>query len=149
MAQSVDVQTQIVIERPIDVVAAYAADPDHAPSWYVNIRSVEWMTEPPLQVGSQIAFVAHFLGRRMAYTYQIEEWIPGERFVMKTAEGPFPMVTSYEWMATDDGQTKMTLRNQGQPSGFSRWAAPFMSWAMRRANKKDLQALKQLLETTG
>ena len=148
MSQSVDVQTQIVIERPIEVVAAYAADPDHAPSWYVNIKSVEWMTEPPLQIGSQIAFVAHFLGRRMAYTYQIEEWIPGERFVMKTAEGPFPMVTSYEWMATADGQTKMTLRNQGQPSGFSRWAAPFMSWAMRRANNKDLQALKQLLETS-
>ncbi len=147
MAHSVDVQTCIVIKRQIEAVAAYAADPDNAPFWYVNIKSVEWMTEPPLQIGSQIAFVAHFLGRKMAYTYQVEEWVPGERFVMKTAEGPFPMVTTYQWESTADGHTRMTLQNQGQPSGFSRWAAPFMSWAMRRANNKDLQALKLLLES--
>ncbi len=148
MARSVDVQSRMIIHRPIDEVAAFAADPDNAPHWYVNIKSVEWITQPPLQVGSQVAFVAHFLGRRMAYTYQIEEWVPGERLVMKTAEGPFPMKTTYRWESTAEGHTQMILQNQGQPSGFSRWAAPFMSWAMRRANKKDLQALKQLLETS-
>ena len=40
----------------------------------------------------------------------------------------------------------MTLRNRGNPSGFSRLAAPFIRTAMRRAVRKDLKALKQLLE---
>ena len=145
----VDVSTEIVIQRPRDEVAAYASDPDNAPAWYVNIRSVEWKTPPPLQVGSQMAFVAQFLGRRIAYTYEVVELVADERFVMRTAEGPFPMETTYTWETTADGSTRMTLRNQGKPEGFSRLVAPFMAGAVRRANRKDLAALKRLLETRG
>jgi len=143
---SVDVLTETVIARPREEVSAYAADPDQAPNWYVNIRSAEWRTPPPLQVGSKVAFVAHFLGRRLAYTYEISEWRPGERLVMRTAEGPFPMETTYAWTTVDAGRTRMTLRNRGEPAGFARWLAPFMAAAMRRANRKDLERLRALLE---
>jgi uncharacterized protein YndB with AHSA1/START domain len=142
---AVDVTTQIEIARPREEVAAYATDPDNATAWYENIERVEWQTEPPLAVGSRIAFTARFLGRRLAYTYEIRELVPGERLVMSTADGPFPMETTYEW-AESAGGTQMTLRNRGEPSGFSKVAAPMMAAAMRRANKKDLERLKQILE---
>jgi len=143
---AVDVSTDTVIRRPRRDVAAYAANPDNAPSWYVNIEAVQWKTAPPAGVGSQVAFVAHFLGRRLAYTYEIVEFVPGERLVMRTAEGPFPMETTYTWDATPDGHTRMVLRNRGNPAGFSTLIAPLMASAMRRANKKDLARLKGLLE---
>jgi uncharacterized membrane protein len=143
---AVDVISEIVIERPRKAVADYASDPSNAPSWYVNIKSVEWQTPPPVQVGSKVAFVAHFLGRRLAYSYEILELVPGERLVMRTAEGPFPMETTYAWESVASGGTKMRLRNRGQPSGFSKVAAPMMEAAMRRANRKDLEQLKALLE---
>lgn len=143
---AVDVLTEVVIARPCDEVAAYTAEPDNAPSWYVNIKSVEWKSAPPLAVGSRVAFVAQFLGRRLAYTYQIAELVPGRKLVMRTAEGPFPMETTYTWEPLPDGGTRMTLRNRGEPSGFSKLAAPFMSKAMRKANRKDLDQLKTLLE---
>jgi len=127
-------------------VASYAGDPTHAPEWYANIRSVEWRTAPPVAVGSQIDFVAQFLGRRLAYTYEIVELTSGERLVMRTTQGPFPMETTYEWSAVDDSSTRMTLRNRGEPAGFSRVVAPFMASAVRRANNKDLARLKHLLE---
>jgi uncharacterized membrane protein len=143
---SVDVSTNVVINRPVEEVARYASDPDSVPAWYANIKSVEWKTPRPLQVGSRLAFVAHFLGRRLEYTYEIVEWIPGKRFVMRTADGPFPMETTYTWEAVADTQTQMTLRNRGMPAGFSKWLAPFMAFAVRRANQKDLALLKKRLE---
>jgi uncharacterized membrane protein len=145
---AVDVLTDVVIAVPVDRVATYAADPANAPEWYENIRSVEWKTPPPLTVGSQVAFVASFLGRRLAYTYEIAEWVPGERLVMRTAEGPFPMETTYTWTADGDG-TRMTLRNRGEPKGFAKVGAPMMAAQMRRANRGDLDRIKQLLESGG
>src|SRR5688500_10939872 len=144
---SVAVLTQIVIRRPKAEVAASAGDPDRAPEWYVNIKSIEWETSPPLRIGSRMAFVAHFLGRRLAYTYEVVELVPHERLVMRTADGPFPMETTYTWESVESG-TRMTLRNRGTPSGFSRLFAPFMAMAMRRANQKDLAKLKMILERT-
>jgi uncharacterized protein YndB with AHSA1/START domain len=143
----VDVLTETVIQRPVEVVAGYVGDPSNAPEWYMNIESVVWRTEPPVGVGSRMDFVAHFLGRRLAYTYEVVELVPGRRLVMRTAQGPFPMETSYEWSATDDGATRMTLRNRGEPRGFAGVAAPLMAASMRRANTKDLARLKRLLES--
>src|SRR5207248_7276288 len=112
-------------------------------------QRVEWKTEPPLAVGSRIAFVARFLGRQLAYTYEIRELLPGERLVMSTEEGPFPMETTYTWADAAGGATRMTLRNRGEPSGFSKLGAQIMATAMRRANRKDLERLKRILERAG
>lgn len=142
----VDVLTETVIDRPPAEVAAYAGDPSNAPRWYVNIRSVEWQTPPPMRIGSKLAFVAQFLGRRLTYTYEVVDLVQGRRLVMKTAQGAFPMETTYTWEPVGEGQTRMTLRNRGEPTGFSKIATPFMAAAMRRANRKDLALLKALLE---
>jgi hypothetical protein len=146
---AVDVRTEIEIARPRAEVAAYAVNPDNAPAWYENIERVEWQTPPPLAVGSRVAFVANFLGRRLAYTYEIRELVTSERLVMSTAEGPFPMETTYTFETLPGDATRMTLRNRGEPAGFSRMAAPALAAAMRRANRKDLARVKAILEGRG
>jgi len=142
----VDVTTAIDIDRPRHEVAAFAADPDLAPTWYANIDRVAWQTEKPLSTGTRLAFVARFLGRTLSYTYEVTDFVPDERLVMATAEGMFPMETTYSWVDLPGGRTSMTLRNRGIPSGFGGLAAPVMAAAMRRANRKDLAVLKVLLE---
>jgi hypothetical protein len=142
----VDVQTDIEIERRRSEVAEYVSNPDNATSWYENIKRVEWKSPKPLRVGSRISFEAQFMGRTIAYTYEVKGFVPGEWLVMSTAQGPFPMETSYRWRDSPTGATRMELRNRGRPSGFSHVFAPAMAGAIRRANRKDLSRLKSLLE---
>ena len=143
---SVDVVVTEVIERPITTVADYAGDPSNAPEWYRRIDSAEWETEPPLTLGSRIAFHTRFLGRNLDYTYEVVEYTPGEQVAMRTAQGPFPMHTTYTWRPVGDRVTHMTLRNHGEPTGVAKLTAPLVAYAMRRAMRQDLAALKRLLE---
>ncbi len=143
---AIDVTTEIVIHRPTAEVADYAGDPTNAPEWYENIDSIDWKTSPPVRLGSKMDFVARFLGRRLAYTYEVVELVPGERLVMRTAAGPFPMETTYTWEPAAEGGTRMTLRNRGMPTGFARLSAPLVAAAVRRETGKNLRCLKELLE---
>lgn len=144
---AVDVTVETVIDCPPQEVAAYAGDPTNAPEWYANIRSVDWQTPPPVTVGSRMDFVAQFLGRRLTYTYEVVDLDPVRKLVMRTADGPFPMETTYTWEPTDVGRTRMTLRNRGNPSGFAKLTAPVVERAMRRATTKDLLQLKAIVES--
>jgi uncharacterized membrane protein len=143
---TVDVTTEIEIGRPRGEVAAYASDPDNTTSWYQNIKSVDWETPRPLAVGSRLRFTAAFMGRSLTYTYEVREHEPGQRFVMSTEQGPFPMETTYEWRDGAAGTTLMSLRNRGEPSGFAKVGAGLMARAMEKANRKDLAQLKLILE---
>ena len=142
-------QVETTIQRRPEIVATFAGDPANAPQWYANITSVQWRTPPPVGIGSMLDFKAQFLGKGLAYTYEVVELEAGRRLVMRTADGPFPMETTYTWEPVGETATRMTLRNRGDPSGFSRLTAPIMERAMRRATTKDLARLKALLESAG
>ncbi|GAB3548015.1 SRPBCC family protein [Arthrobacter tumbae] len=143
----VNVVTAITIDRPRGQVAAYAADPANAPEWYVNIDSARWLSAPPLEVGSRVAFSARFLGRTLSYVYETTRFQPSEQLTMRTAEGPSPMATTYTWADAGPGATRMELRNAGQPKGFFRVLGPLLARSMHKANTKDLRNLKRLLES--
>ena len=143
---SVNLLVETTVNRPVAAVAAYAGDPSNAPTWYRRIATAEWITAPPLRIGSRIRFRAKFLGKQLMYTYEVVELTPGASLTMRTAEGPFPMETTYTWAPAGDEATRMTLRNNGEPTGFSKLTAPLMATAMKRAMTQDLRQLKAILE---
>lgn len=143
---SVDISATTVIECPIGEVAGYSGDPSNAPTWYRRIDTADWQTDPPITLGSRIAFRAKFMGRQLDHTYEITEYTPGEQVMMRTTDGPFPIHTTYTWRAIGDSKTHMRLRQHGEPVGFSKLVAPFMAFTMKRAMTQDLKQLKTLLE---
>jgi hypothetical protein len=141
----VDVVTDTIIHASLKQVAEYASDPDNASEWYVNIKYAVWQSPKPLSIGSKIAFAAEFLGRKLSYVYEVTE-LSENKMVMRTTDVPFPMETTYLWDKLDENRTRMTLRNRGTPSGFSKLFSPFMSLMMKKANQKDLNKIKEILE---
>ena len=92
---SIDVNATIIIERPIGEVSAYAGDPSNRPTWSRRITSAAWETDPPIALGSRIAFRFRFLGRDLDATYQVTELTPCEQVPIRTAQGPVPMATTF------------------------------------------------------
>jgi hypothetical protein len=118
----VDVTTAIVINRPPAVVAAVAGDPGHASLWLVHLTAVHW---------------------------SVVQRVPGERLVLRTDDGPFPLELTTTWEAWDDPETTVVrLHTMGSPTGARRLLGGVLAAAMKRANGKDLLELKQLLERT-
>jgi uncharacterized membrane protein len=143
---SLDVTAEILIERPPGIVSAYVSDPANAPSWHDHIKSAGWASEPLPHVGSRLSVTAEFLGRTVTFLYEIVEFTPGEKLVMRSVEGPFPMETTYAFDETRDGHTQMTMRNRGEPSGMSKLMAPLIATTLRTASEKNLARLKAILE---
>lgn len=141
-----EVTVETLIARPRAEVAAFASDPDNDTKWIQNIKEVEWKTERPVGPGTTVARVAHFLGKRLAYTYVVDELVPGELLAMRATDGPFPMTTDYRWEDAGEGHTKMTITVGGGPGGFFGLAAPLLAAQMRRALNQDLAAIKALME---
>jgi uncharacterized membrane protein len=141
----VDVHTEVKIARPRHDVAVYACDPDNAPAWYENVESVRWLSERPLAVGSRVEFTASFLGRRRTHAYEVLELLEGERFVMRSSQGPLPIETTYTFHDAPDGATVMALRNRSEPAGFARLTSAVIARAIARANNRDLRRLRRLL----
>jgi uncharacterized membrane protein len=142
---STDVQVETTVERPRAEVARYATDWRNDPAWIGALTEARLVTEEPLRIGSQIARVATFLGRRIEYVNEVVELEPEARLVMRSVKAPFPMTVTYEFRDADGG-TRMRIRAQGDASGFYRLAGPLLDRAVKRSIVADLARLKTILE---
>jgi uncharacterized membrane protein len=143
---STDVTVEQRIDRPREEVAAYACDWRNDPTWIRALDDVRLVSDGPFGVGSRVARVASFLGRKIEYVNEIVEWDHGKRLVMKSVKAPFPMTVIYEFEDAGDGNAVMRIYTGGDASGFYRVAGPMLNAAVKRGVKGDLAQLKQLLE---
>ena len=142
---TLDVTTDLVIERPREDVAGYVIDPAHDPVWIGGIREAEMLTPQPVAVGTRVRRIASFLGRKFEYVLEVARLEPNAEVVMRSVQGPFPMTVTYGFDDAGDG-TRMSIRVQGGGRGFYRVAGPVMASAVRRNIAGDLKRLKALLE---
>ena len=142
-----DVSAEVRIDRPRAQVAAYALDPRHDTEWVANIKEVRLLSDPATGVGSRVARVAKFLGKRVEYVLEVREHEPLARSRMVSVAGPFPMDVAYEFEDAGPGATLARIRLRGDATGFFRLAAPMLAAASRRAIRKDLEKLKRIVES--
>jgi uncharacterized membrane protein len=144
---SIDVTAEVAIHRPLGAVATYMVDPANDPTWIGGVREVRVETPPPLAVGSRVARVAHFLGKRVEYLNEVTELDPDRVLDMRSVKAPFPMRVTYSFEAADGGGTTIVRnRVRGAPGGFFALFGPLLAPLVRRSVQKDLERLRDVLE---
>jgi uncharacterized membrane protein len=141
----VNVKAETVVARPREEVAAYATDWRNDPEWIGGISEAQQVSGGEFGVGSQVARVASFLGKRIEYVNEVTELEPGRRLAMRSVKGPFPMTVVYEFEDAEGG-TLVRVRVGGDASGFYRAAGAVMSRQVKRSITGDVERLKRILE---
>jgi uncharacterized membrane protein len=143
----IDVTAEVAVRRPPAEVAAYMVDPRNDPHWIGGVREVRLETPPPVAVGSRVARVASFLGRRVEYVNEITALDPQRVLDMRSVSAPFPMRITYSFDALDGGAaTVVRNRVRGEPGGFFGLFGPLLGPLVKRSVQKDLERLRDVLE---
>ena len=140
-------EASVVIHRPVEQVFAFASDPRNDLRWSEGALDSRQITAGPVGVGTKVAQVYSFLGRRMEGEFEITEYEPNSRLTKKVTEGPFPLRITLS-LEPDGAKTKATGRIELKPEGFFALAEPIVSGNLRKRFESDMAALKHALEQT-
>lgn len=141
----VDTTATVRIACPPERVAEFLRDPANDPRWIGGIRTAQLVTPAPVGVGTRVARVASFLGKKIEYVNEITALTP-DGLAMRSVQSPFPMQVDYGHRADGAGGTAASVRVRGEAGRFYRLAAPVLNRMVHRSISGDLRRLKRVLE---
>mgnify|MGYP002624211030 CR=1 FL=1 len=95
------------VTKPAQAVLDYAADFRNLPQWDPSIVDVQMLSDEPVELGSQFSVTLKFLGFDSVMKYEVVEWTPGKRAVLR---GTTPVATAIDTItvSTTDKTTTVT-----------------------------------------
>lgn len=141
----VNVETSIIINRPIEEVFAFVTDIRNSSLWDSGLVDIQQTPQSPLGMGTRITEVRKFLGRKMETNSEVVEYEPPTKYTRKGTGGPFPITGSLTFEPTAEG-TKLTWIFKMQPGGFFALAEPLIARSLKKALESGLGTAKGLLE---
>ena len=142
----VKVEASVDIDRPIDEVFAYVADPAKTPEWSSMALECSLEGSGPIGVGSRIMTVGKFLGRRAESTSEVTRYDPPHKFSLRVVSGPIHGASLERQLESIGEGTRYRSRLVGESSGFFKLADPILEALLKRTVDTDLQTLKAILE---
>ena len=120
------VEESVEINRPVEEVFSYAADPEHFPEWSGIILEAHKEKPGPPAEGERFTTVSKFLGRRFETPFEVTAHEPNRRQAHRSTGGPLPQEYTSTFEETAGGGTRMTQVVEGEPGGFFRLAGPLL-----------------------
>jgi uncharacterized membrane protein len=138
----INIEKSIVINKPVEQVFAYVSDGSKASSWQGGLEAVE---NPTTEVGSHYTEVRKFVGREMRSVLEITAFEPNTLWASRVVKGPVPYNVSAKF-APQEGGTRLTLRLDGEPTGFFKMAEGMVKGQLEKSMEEDLSRVKGILE---
>jgi len=133
------------INRPMQEVFPYLADPTLHPKWS-PVSDVEVTPPGEIRVGTTVREMMKMGSKMAPFSWEVTEYSPGASFAFHSIEGPMNWDGSYAVEPVGDGSTRVIGTGEVGLKGWQRLLEPFMSGEMRRGEAAELGKLKALLE---
>jgi len=141
-----EVRANVDIDRPATDVFVYIADMSNNPAWPKGMQGWRWTSDPPLRLGSTYGQVARFLGREIVSSFEVTEFVDGERIRIESTSGSMPLDITRSVVARGDGACSVSAIVRGDASGIFSLAEPLMRKMVGRSVDGDYERLKAQLE---
>jgi hypothetical protein len=134
----------IHLNRPVDQVFAFLADPAMQPLWQSNLIEIEQPTAGPMRVGTRIREVRRLGRRPTEYQAEVTGFEPNKRFSLRVINGP-RVTLSYSF-EPEKGGTRLRYQFAMRPNGLMRVFEPLIIRSLRKQSSSDFEKLKDILE---
>lgn len=136
------------IDRPAEEVFAFFADASNNPEWQKGMESCNWISDPPIGVGSTYRQKARFLGREVVSTFEVTGFESGRVIQIQTIESTFPIRVSRRVDPTGRETCRVRAEISGGPDkGILVFLGPLMASLARRSIERDYDRVVELLES--
>jgi uncharacterized membrane protein len=132
-----------VIDRPVDVVYDYVMDVSNDANWRTGVEESGWQSDHSLSVGA----IGYTLAGNQRAEWRVVSYIAGESVDWEFVSGPLTGHGGYRFVPAEGG-TQFTLVADVAPTGWLRLLGPVFTWVGRRQNQRDVEKLRDILEST-
>jgi uncharacterized membrane protein len=142
----VKVNHTVQIDRSPEEVFAFVADFENLPRWQKSVITAHKVTEGPIRVGSKFTEDVRILGRNVESTGEVTALEPNRRMEFDlTSKGPIECKAQFTFAAAAGG-TSLSLDGDFRLKGLWKLMTPMAAGEIRRETRKELEALKTVLE---
>jgi hypothetical protein len=132
----------IVIGRPVDVVFDYVSDLANDANWRTGVDESGWKSGEPLSPGA----IGYTVAGDQTAEWRLLSYVVGERADWEFVSGPLEGRGGYRLVPVEGG-TEFTLVADVKPTGWLKLLGPVFTWVGRRQNQRDVEKLRDILES--
>lgn len=138
----------VVIARPAGEVFDFLMKAENLPRWDSSMLECVQVGGEVVTVGTRYRGASNILGRRIEWTTEVTQFVPGVRAVSQSVEGPLTFTVSYDVSASPAGTTLRyrLAAESGLGGAFGRAMEPIIERAQTKVVRANLGALASLLE---
>jgi hypothetical protein len=139
-------QESAVIEKPVDEVFAFAANPQNDPLWSPAVAEARQSSNGSLGIGTTFQQVLRLLGRRVEITFVVTEFEQNRMLEIGRFSGRLRSAVGRRTFEPVSSGTRVTFSGQGGSGLFLNLLEPLVAGAARRQARRSLAHLKHILE---
>lgn len=138
----------VVVARSVDEVFDFLMIATNLPRWDSSMLECVQVGGGAVTAGTRYRGASKILGRRIEWTTEVVEFVPGVRAASQSVEGPLTFTVSYEVSASPAGTTVRyrLAAESGLGGAFGRAMEPIVQRAQTKVVRANLDTLASLLE---